>query len=322
MPLYLQTAVFITQGELQKARDGGGNGGSIAVLWSCEQKSLLEASRVQVRFLISRCLTWPPTLVQASYTGRFGSKFCILLFLHFGKLNQNFLKKSMNLGCLVDFIWSHGCNFSGDVPTLTEASCVLGHREEGCFQKPRFPWLCKLTLRRSLVVLHPPPPPCVPHCFPCPPFLCQCQFFCCSAGQFRELIWPKSVKKEKKPQKKKTQPKKRRGLWEPCLDQCHPTWACTHGHGGEAVCRQAALWMGELLRGENDTPGENQGYFYIGLVTHSCSHLSISKKSWGPVQGQAWAVGEETLLRQHCLWRTCSSKHGFRPAWQVRASQP
>lgn len=32
MPLYLQTAVFITQGELQKARDGGGNGGSIAVL--------------------------------------------------------------------------------------------------------------------------------------------------------------------------------------------------------------------------------------------------------------------------------------------------
>lgn len=58
---------------------------------------------------------------------------------------------------------------------------------------------------------------------------------------------------------------------------------------------------------ENDTSGEMQGYFYIWLV--ACNHLSSSKKAWRPVQGQAWAAGEETCLSQRCLWRTWPSKH-------------
>lgn len=28
---------------------------------------------------------------------------------------------------------------------------------------------------------------------------------------------------------------------------------------------------------ENDTPGEKKGYFYIGLVTHSCNPKQLKK---------------------------------------------
>ena len=72
---------------------GVGNSDSAAVLRSYEQKSLLEACKVRVRFLMKMCLTWPPPLVQASYMGKFGFKFCILLFLHFWKMNQKLFKK-------------------------------------------------------------------------------------------------------------------------------------------------------------------------------------------------------------------------------------
>lgn len=92
-----------------------------------------------------------------------------------------------------DSIWNNGCNFSGDVPVLTEANFISGHREEHCFWQPHLPWQCKLTLRRALVVLHPPSSPHVPHGLL---FLHECL-----AGQFRDLIWPKSVRKKKKTNK-------------------------------------------------------------------------------------------------------------------------
>lgn len=113
-----------------------------------------------------------------------------------------------------------------------------------------------------------------------------------SAGQFRDLIWPKSVRKKLK----------KKGLWE-------PVWSSATQYRSHIVVvelcvgRQFSRW-GITKGGKWYTRRKSRVFLcWVGY--------SISKKSWGPLQAQAWALGGETRLRQRCLWRTCSSYHSF-----------
>lgn len=94
MPVCLQTWLFITQGDLQniKGRMGGGwLFNRSAMKWQAEEP--FGRWQVQVRTLIHKSLAWLPTLVQASYIGKYDLNSELCSFSAFERQTKFFFKK-------------------------------------------------------------------------------------------------------------------------------------------------------------------------------------------------------------------------------------